>query len=61
MNFDSCANLASVTLKACYTCNVYVNPPTTNIVATKHNCPALNSYYTVDNYGTVANFNFTNQ
>ena len=61
MNFDSCANLASVTLKACYTCNVYVNPPTTNIVATKHNCPALNSYYTVDNYGTVGYFNFTNQ
>ena len=60
MHFDSCANLSSVTLKSSYTyTNVWNNPPTSSIVATKVNCPNLNDYYTVDNGGNAtAQFNF---
>lgn len=59
MHFNSCANLRSVTLRSCWNnTNVWNNPPTTNIVATKSNCPNLNSYYTVINGSNTVQFNF---
>jgi hypothetical protein len=62
MHFTSCSNLQSVSLNSCNSCNVWAWPsPTTSVVATKKNCPSLNSYYTVNNYGTVAQYDFTNE
>lgn len=59
MHFNSCANLRSVTLRSCWNnTDVWNNPPTTNIVATKSNCPNLNSYYTVINGSNTVQFNF---
>ena len=59
MHFDSCANLASVTVHECQEqTNVYNPPYTSSIVATKTNCPNLNDYYTVNNGGRVVNFDF---
>ena len=58
MHFDSCANLSSVTL--INNNNVSINSwsSTSSIVATKTKCPNLNDYYTVDNWGSTAQFNF---
>ena len=61
MHFDSCANLTSVTIKGCGNCNLWNNPPTTSVVATKRNCPRLGSTYTINNWGKIVDFNFTNQ
>ena len=59
MNFDSCSALRSVTLYGNSAANVWANPPTTTIVATKRNCPNLSSY-TVNNWGTIGTYQFTN-
>ncbi|MCR5351358.1 MAG: hypothetical protein K6E35_02540 [Bacteroidales bacterium] len=61
MHFDSCSNLRTVSLRDCGACNVWGWPsPTTTLVATKHNCPRLSNTYSVNNYGTGATYNFTN-
>lgn len=60
MAFDSCSGLQSVTLHGNNSTNVWAWPePTTNITATKRNCPSLSDTYTVDCWGTVGVFPFT--
>ncbi len=61
MHFDSCSALRSVTLYGNGASNVWNNPPSTTIVATKRNCPNLSSTYTVNNWGKIVDFPFTNQ
>lgn len=61
MHFDSCSALRSITLYGNSASNVWNNPPTTTIVATKRNCPNLSSTYTVNNWGTIKTYPFTNQ
>lgn len=60
MHFDSCPNLQTVTIYGNNSTNVWNNPPTTTVVATKRNCPNLGSTFTVNNYGTIKTFDFTN-
>lgn len=60
MHFDSCSALRSITLYGNNASNVWDNPPSTNIVATKRNCPNLSSTYTVNNWGRIVNYPFTN-
>ncbi len=60
MHFDSCSALRSITLYGNNASNVWNNPPSTNIVATKRNCPNLSSTYTVNNWGKIVNYPFTN-
>ena len=59
MHFDSCPNLQTVTLYGNNSTNVWNNPATTTVVATRRNCPNLDSTYTVNNYGTIKTFDFT--
>lgn len=61
MHFDSCSALRSVTLYGNGASNVWNTPPSTTIVATKRNCPNLSSTYTVNNWGKIVDFPFTNQ
>lgn len=60
LHFDSCANLQSVTLYNNGSCDVWAWPaPISYLDATKHNCPNLGTY-TVNNYGKIVTFDFTN-